>query len=161
VLAACSRKWSSMTVPFIRKNTQRNSSWPGDSTLHQRQNTFAQICRSTLRFSLAVRRQSIHCRESHVNIRMQGWVGSRYASRLHEIRPIFLGVDALLVGVMILRTGEEVKQRGTRNDGYPQENKTLRLCQPGIASVINRWPRVLGFLREHRGGTPACPEGHQ
>jgi hypothetical protein len=23
-----------MTVPFIRKNTQRNSSWPGDSTLH-------------------------------------------------------------------------------------------------------------------------------
>jgi hypothetical protein len=41
----------------------------------------------------------------------------------------------LLVGVTILRTGEEVKQRGNRSDGYPQENKTLRLCQPGIASV--------------------------
>jgi hypothetical protein len=34
VLATCSRKWSSMTVPFIRKSTQRNSSWPGVSTLH-------------------------------------------------------------------------------------------------------------------------------
>ena len=34
VLATCSRKWSSMTVPFIRKGTQRNSSWPGVSTLH-------------------------------------------------------------------------------------------------------------------------------
>jgi hypothetical protein len=34
VLPTCSRKWSLMTVPFIRKNTQRNSSWPGDSALH-------------------------------------------------------------------------------------------------------------------------------
>ena len=32
--ATCSRKWSLMTVRFIRKNTQRNSSWPGDAALH-------------------------------------------------------------------------------------------------------------------------------
>ena len=60
VLATCSRKWSSMTVPFIRKSTQRNSSWPGAPLSTQRPNTFAQICRSTLRFSLAVRRRTIH-----------------------------------------------------------------------------------------------------
>jgi hypothetical protein len=29
-----SRKWSSMTVPFIRKSTQPNSSSPGESALH-------------------------------------------------------------------------------------------------------------------------------
>jgi hypothetical protein len=34
VLATCSLKWSSMTVPFIRKSTQRNSSWPGETALH-------------------------------------------------------------------------------------------------------------------------------
>jgi len=49
-----------MTVPFIRKSTQRISSWPGDSELHQRPNTFAQTCQSPLRFSLAVVRRTIH-----------------------------------------------------------------------------------------------------
>jgi type I restriction enzyme, R subunit len=34
VLETCSRKWSAMTVPFIRKTTQRNSSWPGETALH-------------------------------------------------------------------------------------------------------------------------------
>ena len=32
----CSRKWSPTTVPFIRKGTRRNSSWPGEPTLHNR-----------------------------------------------------------------------------------------------------------------------------
>jgi hypothetical protein len=31
----CSRKWSPTTVPFIRKGTRRNSSWPGELTLHK------------------------------------------------------------------------------------------------------------------------------
>jgi hypothetical protein len=29
------RKWSPTTVPFIRKGTRRNSSWPGEPTLHK------------------------------------------------------------------------------------------------------------------------------
>jgi hypothetical protein len=48
-------KMVSMTVPFIRKSTQRNSSWPGDSALHPKANTFAQTCRSAFAFPLQPR----------------------------------------------------------------------------------------------------------
>jgi hypothetical protein len=60
VLATCSRKWSSMTVPFIRKSTQRNSSWPGDSAYTKAEYICAD-CRSPFCSSLAVARRTIHC----------------------------------------------------------------------------------------------------
>ena len=63
VLATCSRKWSYVTVPFIRKSSQRNSSWPGESVLHRKAGYICADLSFALRFSLAVRRRTIHLRE--------------------------------------------------------------------------------------------------
>jgi hypothetical protein len=60
VLATRSRKWSSMTVPFFRKSSQRNSSWSGVSTLHTKAEYICADLSVHSRFSLAVRRRTIH-----------------------------------------------------------------------------------------------------
>src|SRR5271163_440490 len=52
-----------MTVPFIRKNTQRNSSWPGESNLQIKAEYICADLSIRLHFSLAVVRRTIHFRE--------------------------------------------------------------------------------------------------
>ena len=49
-----------MTVPFIRKSTQRNSSWPGEPALHLKAEYICADLSIDLRFSLAVVRRTIH-----------------------------------------------------------------------------------------------------
>src|SRR5258705_126288 len=49
-----------MTVPVIRKSTQRNSSWPGDYALHTKAEYICADLLIALRFSLAVARRTIH-----------------------------------------------------------------------------------------------------
>jgi hypothetical protein len=51
-----------MTVPFIRKSTQRNSSWPGEFVLHRKAEYICADLSFALRFSLAVVRRTIHLR---------------------------------------------------------------------------------------------------